>query len=175
MEKRYLVIPFLFLIGLLNAELACIKSAPINQGSFLYIHCATIPSSSQCMANTSDQDGNFIMEYPEYPENTLQEFKQPITTSQDGQFTISMFMNDKKYFNGYNYSATITCFNPLDNSTNQTSLTFIPISYASNAGWFIGILVWLQNELPILAIILILLLFGLAIFFMILRAMGVWG
>lgn len=172
MEKRYLLIPLFLLIGLLNANLACIHSYPVNQGGSLLVHCATQPSQSECTANTSDQAGNFIMQYPEYLENTLQEFKEPITTSQDGQFTVSMFMNDKKYFNKYNYSATITCFNPIDNSTNQTSFTFTPEGYSSNAGWIIGVFLWLENEFMILFMIFILSLFALGLVFMFLRAMG---
>lgn len=172
MEKKYLLISLFLLMELLHADLLCVHSYPVNQGGNLYVHCATMQSQSECTANTSDQDANFIMQYPEYPEKTLQEFKEPITTSQDGQFTISIFMNDKVYFNSYNYSATITCFNPLDNSTNQTSFTFTPEGYSSNAGWVIGVFLWLKNEFLILFAIFILSLFALALALMFLRSMG---
>jgi len=171
MNKKYLLIPLIFLIGLLHADLLCIHSYPVNQGGWMNIHCATQPSESECIANTSDQEGNFIMQYPEYPPLMLEELKTPLITSKDGQFTIKMFMNDKVYFNGYNYSATITCFNPLDNSTNQTSFEFSPETYASNAGWFIGILIWLQKEFMILAFIGILSMFAIILIMFFFRAM----
>jgi hypothetical protein len=172
MQKKYLFIPLLFLFGLLYADLDCFPSSPINQGGNLDVHCITKPSQSECTANVSDDSGHFIAQYPEYPEGTLQEFKQPITTSRDGQFSISIFMNDKKYFNGYNYTATITCLDPSDNSTNQTSIDFTPTTYSSIGGTIIGITLWLRNEALIIILVVISTLFLLLFFLLLLRQIG---
>lgn len=173
MHKKYLLIPLFILIGLIQADLSCVGIANPHLGDTLNIHCATQPSQSTCIANVSDVDANnYILSYPNYPPNTLQEFKQPYLTSNDGQFEVSIFINNQLYYADSNYTSTITCFNPLDNSTNQTDFNFAPILYRSIGGQVVEVLVWLKSELLLLIFTGFLILFGLGIILLGLRATG---
>ena len=156
MKKTYLLLFTLLLVNLIHADtdLLCNYLVNPHQGSDLLIRCQTKFSQSLCIANVSDENGNFMTQYPEYPSNILQDLKEPYHTFNDGSFMVSIFIDDKKYSVDTNYTTTINCVDPSDNSTNSTTFIFSPVTYNSffglSADEAVNILVWLRGQIYIL-------------------------
>jgi hypothetical protein len=125
--KKNLALILLLLTGLAFADMTCIYDPNPNLGSNLNINCGSQVSVSNCKATVFVTNTTIMIgEYPQYPTYFFQEDRKPYYTFADGSFMFTVFMDDKTFFRDTNYSINVTCFNPTDNSTNSTLITFSP-------------------------------------------------
>lgn len=143
MKNIYLAL-CLILIGMALADdpIICTGDTSPNLATTLKINCTTEASNSRCYAVVYDNSTPPII-LDEYPNTCFGEDRICINTFDDGSFITNIFINDKIFYTGTNYTAQVKCFNPADNSTNSTSFLFYPTGYASpdwiTEGWlFLG-------------------------------------
>lgn len=148
--KKYLALFLIFLTGIVFADMACTSDSTPNIGSNLNVNCTTETSVSSCKAIISVTNQSIIVgEYPQYPNYFFQEDRQPYYTFPDGSFMFSVFMDDKTFYRDNNYTVDVICFNPVDNLTNSTAITFSPI-IPSPPEFLSGYVLWARTNAGIL-------------------------
>lgn len=166
MKIRAIPLIIILLLGLSFADLTCTGDATPNLGTNFNINCLTRASQSKCYALVWDNSTTPISmgEYPQYPYIIPREDRTPYITHDTGQFMVTIFLNDKVYFTSSEYDVNITCLDPSDNSTNETTFTFQPSGYPPLA--FLDPAIEFANSNSILLIAFLLLIFlAVAYFF----------
>lgn len=144
--KNYsaLILLYILLVGFAFADLTCTGDTTPNLGTTLKLNCTTQPSQSRCYAEVSDNSTIPII-LGEYPSSCFGEDRVCINTFDDGSFIANIFINDKIFNTRDNYTALVKCFDPADNSTNETTFNFTPANYAS-PNWVAEVGVWATNN-----------------------------
>jgi hypothetical protein len=155
MRNIYLaLLAFLLGVSLVNAELSCTGDTTPNLATTLKINCTTEVSQSRCYTIVYDNSTIPII-LGEYPPSCFGEDRICINTFDDGSFISNVFINDKIFYTGTNYTASVKCFNPADNSTNETSFIFAPTGYAS-PDWLAEVFISLgNNAIYIIALVIL--------------------
>jgi len=156
--KRILLL--LLLLGVVWG-VECSGDIQPNLGTTLILNC-TAGELSTCRGMVKNE--NTIMDL--FPEKDILEGEY-ITTATNGKFFVNIFLNDKKYSEGKEYTAEIFCIHE-DNTTETGEFTFTVSGYPP-VNWLGSLIKYLKENTAYFGVAFLILLLIFAVGFFMLK------